>query len=43
MEKGIKNTKKLNTRKLKFIKETVIKNEIQFGSCTASSACWTKI
>lgn len=43
MNKENKKTKKLSTKKLKFVKETLIKNEIQFGSCTASSACWTQI
>ena len=43
MKEKIKETNKLNIRKLKFIKETTIKHDVQFGGCTASSACWTRI
>lgn len=41
MKKEKKENKKLNYKKLKFIKESSIKYDIQYGACSMNQACYT--
>ncbi len=41
MKKEKKEDKKLNHKKLKFIKESSIKYDVQFGACSMNTTCYS--
>lgn len=42
MKQEIKKEKKLNIKKLKFIKESSIKYQLQFGGCSMYDTCGSR-